>query len=130
MDNCIFCKIVEGQIPCYKVWENAHYLAFLDIHPIKQGHTVLIPKAHIDYTFDMEDQDLSEYMLAAKKVASVLKKTLNPKSGKVGMIIYGLDIDHAHIHLVPIDKSGDLSFSNSKTASKEELQLVLDQVKE
>lgn len=126
MKDCIFCKIVEGSIPCYKVWEDDQFLAFLDIHPIKTGHTIVIPKKHLPYIFDIPDSELSSLMIATKKVSEKLKKAFNPKSGKIGVIVYGLDVDHTHIHLVPINKSGDLSFSNAKLASKEELAKTLN----
>lgn len=122
MSSCVFCKIAKGEIPCYKVWEDQDFLAFLDIHPIKEGHTVIVPKSHQTYLFEMDDEIYSRYTLAAKTVAGILKKAFNPKTGKIGEIVYGLDIDHVHIHLVPIDKAGDLSFSNDRSATKEQLQ--------
>lgn len=128
MENCIFCKIASGDIACYKVWEDDKHLAFLDIHPIKEGHTMVIPKKHHPYTFEIEDIEYTDLWLAAKKVASLLKKTFNPKTGKIGSIVYGLDVDHSHIHLVPIDKSGDLSFSNAKSATQEQLKQTLEKI--
>lgn len=129
MDNCIFCKIVKGQIPSYKVWEDKNYLAFLDIFPIKPGHTLLIPKTHKPYVFDMDDAELSELMKASKKVAKLLENSFQPKTGKVGVVIYGLDVDHAHVHLVPLDKTGDLDFARKKPASEEELNKALNKIK-
>ncbi len=125
MDGCLFCKIVSGDIPCYKVWENDQFLAFLDIHPIKEGHTLLIPKTHSPYLFEMANQEYSDLWLAAKQVSEKLKQSFNPKTGKIGSIVYGLDVDHTHIHLVPIDQSGDLSFNNAKSSSKEELEATI-----
>lgn len=122
MTDCIFCKIVEGQIPSNKVWEDGKHLAFLDIHPIKEGHTMVIPKKHYPYLFDLTDTQLAELWLAAKQVSKLLKQVFNPKSGKIGVLVYGLDVDHTHIHLVPIDKSGDLSFANAKPATEEQLK--------
>lgn len=130
MDNCIFCKIGKGEIPSYKVWEDDKHLAFLDIRPIKEGHTIVIPKNHHSYIFEMPDDELTALTLASKKVANLLKKAFNPKSGKVGEIVYGLDVDHVHIHLVPIDKTGDLSFSNAKPAKNEELEQALNKIKD
>lgn len=125
MENCLFCKIVSGTIPCYTVWEDDQFLAFLDIHPIKEGHTLVIPKTHSPYLFEMTDDEYTALWNAAKQVAAMLKTTFQPKSGKVGSIVYGLDVDHTHIHLVPIDQSGDLSFKNAKPASKEELETTI-----
>lgn len=127
MESCIFCKIAKGEIQSYKVWEDESHLAFLDIHPIKEGHTMVIPKKHYPYLFEMEGQAYLNLLSAAKKVAEILKKSFNPKSGKIGEIVYGLDVDHVHIHLVPIDRAGDLSFANAKPASKEELENTLSQ---
>lgn len=121
-ENCIFCKIADGAIPSYKVWEDDKFVAFLSIHPIKEGHTIVIPKKHLPYVFDIEDSELKDLSVAAKKVAKKLEKTFKPKTGKVGMSVYGLDIDHSHIHLVPLDQSGDLNMAKAKPASSEELK--------
>ncbi len=125
MDNCLFCKIISGDILCYKVWEDDQFLAFLDIHPIKAGHTLIIPKIHSPYLFEMNEAEYSAIWNAAKTVSAKLKQVFRPKTGKIGSIVYGLDVDHTHIHLVPIDQSGDLSFKNAKPASKEELETTL-----
>lgn len=129
MENCIFCKIASGEIPAYQVWEDENFLAFLDLHPIKPGHTLVIPKKHLPYIFDIDDKELGDLMLAAKKVAETLKQTFNPKTGKIGVMVYGLDVDHTHVHLVPLDKGGDLSFTNAKDASKEELEATLVKIR-
>lgn len=129
MENCIFCRIIKGEIPCDKVWEDDRYLGFLDINPIKVGHTLIIPKEHVPYFFDMEDDYLEDIIKASKTVSHILKKAFRPKSGKVGMLVYGLEIDHAHIHLVPLDKAGDLSLANRHSASREELNASLEQIK-
>lgn len=91
---------------------------------------MVIPKKHYPYLFEMEGQAYLNLLSAAKKVAEILKKSFNPKSGKIGEIVYGLDVDHVHIHLVPIDRAGDLSFANAKPASKEELENTLSKIKE
>lgn len=129
MENCIFCKIVHGQIPSYQVWEDDNFLAFLSIHPIKTGHTLVIPKKHESYIFNMDNPGLGELMVASKKVAKMLEKAFEPKTGKIGVIVYGLDIDHVHVHLVPIDKAGDLSFTHEHPASKEELEQTLQKLR-
>jgi histidine triad (HIT) family protein len=130
VENCIFCKIINGNIPSYKVWEDENCLAFLTIQPIKKGHTLVIPKKHLPYIFEMEDADLSNLILVSKKVSKILKKAMQPKSGKIGVMVYGIDVPHTHVHLVPIDKPGDLSFKNQKNASSEELQKTLEVIKE
>lgn len=122
MENCIFCKIVAGQIPAFKVWEDENHLAFLDIFPLKEGHTMVIPKAHHPYIFDIPDREIQDLTLASKKVAEILKKAFNPKTGKIGVVVYGLDVDHTHVHLVPLDKSGDLNFANKKRAENKKLE--------
>jgi histidine triad (HIT) family protein len=127
--DCIFCKIVSGEVPSYKIWEDEFHIAFLDIFPIKEGHTLVIPKKHFMYMFDLEDDIVAELMKASKKVAEVLKKAFNPKTEKVGAIVYGLDVDHTHIHLVPIDNPGDLSFANKKAATQQELQDSYNKIK-
>ena len=110
--NSIFAKIVLGEIPCYKVAENEKFLAFLDITPIKKGHVLVIPKKEVDYIFDLEDELLSEMILFAKTVAIKMKKILPCK--KVGVTVIGLEVPHAHIHLVPINVLNDMNFANPK----------------
>lgn len=127
MDNCIFCKIVKGEIPSYKVYEDDNYLAFLDIRPIKEGHTLIVPKFHVENIFEMEDGDYQEMMMVTKRIAQNLE-VLKPKSGKIGMIIYGLDIPHAHIHLVPIDEPDDLNFAKAVPASPDFLKSTLEKL--
>lgn len=129
MNDCIFCKIVRNEIPSYKIWEDNEQLAFLDINPIKEGHTLVVPKKHAGYFFDLEDHELHSLIKASKTVSQLLQKAFQPRSGKVGMIVYGLDVDHVHVHLVPLDKPGDLSFANKKPASQEELQAALAKIK-
>ncbi len=130
MDGCIFCKIVAGDIPAHKVWEDENHLAFLDIFPLKEGHTMVIPKAHHPYIFDIPDSELESLTKASKKVAEILKKAFNPKTGKVGVVVYGLDVDHTHVHLVPLDSSGDLNFANKKKANNSELEATLAKIKQ
>lgn len=130
MENCIFCKIVKNQISCFKVWEDENHLAFLDIFPLKEGHTMVIPKKHHPYIFDISDNEIQELILASKKVAEILKETFQPKTNKVGVIVYGLDVDHTHIHLVPLDKSGDLNFANKKKVENSELEKTLAKIKQ
>lgn len=107
----IFTKIVNGDIPAYKVAENDDYLAFLDIRPMKKGHTLVIPKKEIDYYFDIEDELLAGLMIFAKKVAKAIKE--NIPCNRVGVAVVGLEVPHAHVHLIPIDSVADLSFANA-----------------
>ncbi len=107
--STIFSKIISGQIPCYKVAENEDYLAFLDINALTIGHTLVIPKKETDYIFDLTDEELSGLVLFAKKVARVLKKHIACQ--KIGVSVIGLEVAHAHIHLVPINHVADLNFA-------------------
>lgn len=102
----IFSKIIRGEIPSYKCAENENYYAFLDINPIRQGHTLVVPKREVDYFFDLSDEEIAEMQIFAKKVAVAIKKTFPCR--KVAQAVIGLEVDHAHIHLVPIDKEGEL----------------------
>jgi histidine triad (HIT) family protein len=106
----IFTKIIQGELPCYKVAETEDYLAFLDIRPLKLGHTLVIPKTEVDYIFNMDDPALSGLMLFAKKVALALEKEVTCK--RIGVAVIGLEVPHTHIHLIPIDKVGDINFGN------------------
>ena len=128
MENCIFCKIIKGELPSYKLWEDESYLAFLSIFPIKEGHTLVIPKTHLDYFFDLEDQVLSELMVASKKVSLILKNALEPKTGKVGVMIAGLQVPHAHVHLIPMDNEAQLNFAKAHSETKETLQETLKKI--
>ncbi|HEY4786937.1 MAG TPA: HIT family protein [Bacteroidales bacterium] len=108
----IFSKIVNGEIPSYKVAEDANYYAFLDINPLAKGHTLVIPKKETDYIFDIDDQTLAGMMVFAKKVAKAIEKTVPCK--RIGMAVLGLDVPHAHIHLIPINSGTDIEFSKPK----------------
>ena len=104
----IFSKIAAGEIPSYKCAENEHFYAFLDINPVVKGHTLVIPRREIDYIFDMSDQELAEFQLFAKQVAIAIKQAFPCR--KVAQVVLGLEVPHAHIHLVPITNEGDLDF--------------------
>jgi len=108
----IFTKIVNGEIPCYKVAEDDHYLAFLDIFPLATGHVLVIPKNEIDYLFDLDDVNFTGLMLFSKRVATALKKAIPCK--KVGVAVLGLEVPHAHIHLIPLNSESDINFSKPK----------------
>ncbi|MEG2370323.1 MAG: HIT family protein [Alistipes sp.] len=108
----IFSRIMAGEIPCYKVAEDEKYFAFLDINPLKKGHTLIVPKQEIDYIFDLDDQALAGMMLFAKKVAAKIKQEI--ACNRVAVVVLGLEIPHAHIHLIPIDNENDVDFRREK----------------
>lgn len=108
----IFSKIVTGDIPCHKVYEDDQFLAFLDVFPLVKGHTLVIPKVEIDYIFDIDDAMLGEMLIFSKKVAHAIKKTI--PCVKVGVSVVGLEVPHAHIHLIPIHSVHDMNFSLPK----------------
>ncbi len=116
----IFSKIIAGEIPAHVVAEDDHHLAFLDINPLVTGHTLVIPKKEVDYIYDLEDNDLAALHLFAKKVAGAIKQSIDCK--RVGVTVIGLEVPHAHIHLIPISSMNDMNFSRPKLSpSKEEL---------
>lgn len=115
----IFSKIVAGEIPCHRVAETEHCLAFLDVNPIVRGHVLCIPKKEVDYIFDLDDELFTELHLFSRKVARGLKKVC--PCIKVGQAVVGIDVPHAHIHLVPLNKPGDLSFSHHVETTSDEL---------
>ena len=117
----IFSRIVAGEIPCYKIAETADYLAFLDVRPQAQGHTLCIPKQEVDYIFDIEDEQLAGLMVFAKKVAKAVGAVVPCK--RVGVAVIGLEVPHAHIHLIPLNTLSDLSFG------KEPLLVPPDEMK-
>jgi histidine triad (HIT) family protein len=117
----IFTRIVNGEIPCYKVAEDESYLAFLDISPLAKGHTLVIPKKEVDYIFDLDDSTLSGLILFAKKVAKAIDKSV--QCNRVGIAVIGLEVPHAHVHLIPLNHIDDIDFSRPKLKlEKEELQ--------
>lgn len=108
----IFSKIAAGEIPSYKVAENDEFYAFLDINPLVKGHTLVIPRREVDYIFDMDDDELARFEVFAKKVAVAIKRAIPCQ--KVGQAVIGLEVRHAHIHLVPMQSEKDMVFSNPK----------------
>ena len=108
----IFSKIIAGEIPCYKVAENDNYFAFLDINPLAKGHTLVVPKCETDYIFDLDDQTLGGMVVFAKEIASKIKKMTGCK--KVAMVVLGLEVPHAHIHLIPMNTESDVDFRKEK----------------
>lgn len=114
----IFEKIIAGEIPCYRIAENDKFFAFLDIFPLRQGHVLVIPKAATDKFFDLPEELLSEMLLFAKPIAKAIERSFN--CDRCGMSVIGLEVPHAHIHLVPINSSDDLNFTRSKPKASEE----------
>lgn len=114
----IFSRIIAGEIPCYKVAENDKFFAFLDINPLVKGHTLVVPKQEVDYIFDLSDEDLAAMHVFAKQIALAIQKAFPCK--KVGEAVIGLEVPHAHIHLIPIQKESDMLFSNPKLKLSEE----------
>ena len=114
----IFTKIVNGEIPSYKIAEDENFYAFLDIFPLVKGHTLVIPKKETDYLFDLDDQTLSGLSLFAKRVAKAIDKTIPCK--RVGVVVLGLEVPHAHIHLIPLNSEADANFSKPKLKLSED----------
>lgn len=114
----LFTKIIRGEIPSYKCAENDEFYAFLDINPLKKGHTLVVPKREVDYFFDLTDEEIGRMQIFAKKVALAIRKAFPCR--KVGQAVLGLEVNHAHIHLVPIDSEQDMLFSREKLKLSEE----------
>ena len=108
----IFSKIIAGEIPSYKCAEDDRFYAFLDINPLAQGHTLVVPKHEVDYIFDLSDEELSQMVVFAKRVALAIQEAFPCR--KVGMAVLGLEVNHAHIHLVPLQSEGDMDFRKAK----------------
>ena len=115
----IFSRIIQGEIPCYKIAENDKFFAFLDINPVSKGHTLVVPKKEVDYIFTLGDEELGEMMVFSKKVAAAIEKAMPCK--RIGVAVIGLEVPHAHIHLIPIVEEGDMDFK------KEHVHLTNDE---
>ena len=124
--SSIFSKIVSNEIPSYKVYENENFLAFLDINPLKKGHTLVIPKIEVDYIFDLDPDVYHNLWDFTKKVSFALQKTISCE--RISISVIGLDVPHAHIHLVPINKSSDVDFSNKINISSIELEKLAKKI--
>jgi histidine triad (HIT) family protein len=121
--SSIFTKIINGEIPCYKIAENDQFLAFLDIFPMVQGHTLVIPKVEVDQFFDLPENILSQMLVFAQPIAKAMEAIF--PCNRVGMAVIGLEVPHAHLHLVPINSSDDLNFSRKKLQlTKEDFQQI------
>ena len=125
----IFSRIIAGEIPSYKCAENDKFYAFLDINPLAKGHTLVVPKHEVDYIFDLDDNEPAEMTVFAKKVALAIGKAFPCR--KVGMAVLGLEVNHAHIHLVPLQNEGDMDFRKDKLQlPAEEMQQIADRIAE
>lgn len=125
--SSIFTKIVKGEIPCHKVAEDENFLAFLDITPVRRGHVLVIPKNEVDYIFDLSDDTISDIFVFSKKVAVKLKKAFPCK--KIGVTVIGLEVPHAHIHLIPINSLADMNFMQEKLLlSQDELKEIAEKI--
>ena len=126
--SSIFTKIINGEIPCHKITESAQYFAFLDIRPLAKGHTLVIPKVEIDYFFDLDDDLLSGIMPFAKRVSKAIKSVVACK--RVGVVVAGLEVPHAHIHLIPMNEIVDLSWTKGTlNLSHEDLAKIAEDIR-
>ena len=114
----IFSKIITGEIPCYKIAENNHFFAFLDIFPLKEGHVLVVPKTEVDKIFDVSDELLSEWLVFAKPIAKAIEQSF--PCDRCGLSVIGLEVPHAHMHLLPVNSSDDLNFTRAKMKISEE----------
>ena len=127
MSDSIFTKIIKGEIPCHKIAEDDRFIAFLDVFPVKKGHTLVVPKVQIDYLFDLDDSLLSDLMIFAKKVAQKMERAVSCE--RIGIAVIGLEVPHAHIHLIPLDTVEDIDFSQPKLRlSEKEMTKIADSI--
>lgn len=126
--STIFSKIAAGEIPSYKCAEDDKFYAFLDINPVKKAHTLVVPRKEVDYIFDMDDNDIAAFEVFAKKVAISIRKAFQCK--KVAQVVLGLEVNHAHIHLIPIDSEADVDFHKHVKLSEEEMKDTADKILE
>ncbi|MCK5259557.1 MAG: HIT family protein [Candidatus Omnitrophica bacterium] len=124
----LFTRIINGEIPCHKICEDENYFAFLEIRPINPGHTLVVPKKEVDYLFDADDECLGGMMVFAKKIAPAIEKAVECK--RLGVMVAGLEVPHAHIHLIPITRLGDLNFDNQQPAENDDLARVAEEIRE
>ena len=123
----IFSKIIAGEIPSYKIAENDRFYAFLDINPVQWGHTLVVPKEETDYIFDIDDAQLGEMMIFAKRVAEAIKKSVDCK--RIGMAVLGMEVPHAHIHLIPLKTEGDMDFRHKvEGVTPEKMKEIADRI--
>lgn len=126
--SSIFTKIVNGEIPCYKIAEDDNYLAFLDVNPNAKGHTLCIPKFEVDKIFDMDEAHYLGLMHFSRKIAIALEKTVLCK--RIGMAVVGLEVPHAHVHLIPLNEMDEIRFQNKVSLTKEEFETLAKSIQE
>lgn len=127
MQDSIFTKILNKELPCYKIAENNNFIAFLDIVPLKKGHTLVVPKIQVDYIYDLPDKVLSDLFIFSKTIAKKIKSVIDCK--RVGVAVIGLEVPHAHVHLVPINEISDMNFQNQRIElNKEDFQNIRDKI--
>ena len=114
----VFTRIINGEIPCYKVAEDDRFIAFLDVRPLKPGHTLVVPKKEVDYIFDLDEKTLADMMVFARRVALAMKEVIDCK--RIGVAVLGLEVPHAHMHLVPLTRETDLLFTNPRVSPTDE----------
>jgi histidine triad (HIT) family protein len=124
--SSIFTKIIQGEIPCYKIAEDENYLAFLDVNPNAKGHTLCIPKSEVDKIFELDEVAYQGLMQFSRKIAIALEKTVPCK--RIGMAVIGLEVPHAHVHLIPLNEMDEMRFQNKVSLSKEEFESLASQI--
>ena len=123
----IFSKIIQGELPAYKIKENDRFIALLDAFPLTKGHVLVVPKTEVDKLFDLDDAYLSEILLFAKPIAKAIEKTFD--CNRCGVSVIGIEVPHAHVHLMPINNANDINFTKGKlTLSKEEMKQIQEQI--
>lgn len=122
-----FTQIIDGDIPCAKLYEDDRYIAFLDIRPIRTGHALVVPKPEIDYIFDLPDDLLSDLLTTARPIARAIEAEVPCK--RVGLMVAGLEVPHCHLHLVPMDDVGDLNFANASSADPDDLNALAERIR-
>mgnify|MGYP006092593601 FL=1 len=127
MQDSIFTKIINKELPCYKIAENNNFIAFLDIVPLKKGHTLVVPKIQVDYIYDLPDKVLSDLFIFSKTIAKKIESVIDCK--RIGVAVIGLEVPHAHVHLVPINEISDMNFQNQRIElNKEDFQNIRDKI--
>ena len=126
--STIFTKIINGEIPCYKIAEDENYLAFLDVNPNAKGHTLCIPKQAVDKIFDMEETHYLGLMAFSRKIALAIEKAIPCK--RVGMSVIGLEVPHAHVHLIPLNEMDEIRFQNKVKLESEEFQIIATKIQD
>ena len=127
MQDSIFTKIINKELPCYKIAENDNFIAFLDVNPLQEGHTLVVPKTQIDYIYDLPEDILSELFIFSKSVAKKIEDSI--KCERIGIAVIGLEVPHAHIHLIPINEISDMNFQNQRIElNKDDFQNIRDKI--